>query len=200
MTRRELPFLWGERVCPKRTEQEGSQGASEGLGQGLGALPGLGTSLRSPGSPVMTAALAMTLREEGAAVLLARLRAGLLATPRRRGPGGASHGVGNWRRCWPYDTLADTRGRFFCIAGHYFSLAGPLTTDPEFLSLPLGLLFRKGWWPHLPFTGTQVNTSCRKKTRGTSLAVQLLRIHLAMQGTRVQSLARQLRSHMPWSD
>ena len=32
---------------------------------------------------------------------------------------------------------------------------------------------------------------------GTSLVVQWLRIHLAMQGTKVQSLVEELRSHMP---
>ena len=31
---------------------------------------------------------------------------------------------------------------------------------------------------------------------GTSLAVQWLRLHLPMQGVRVQSLVRELRSHM----
>ena len=36
VARRELPFLWGEWIRPKRTEQEGSQGASEGLGAGAG--------------------------------------------------------------------------------------------------------------------------------------------------------------------
>ena len=35
---------------------------------------------------------------------------------------------------------------------------------------------------------------------GTSLVVQWLRIHLAVQGTRVQSLVGELRSHMPRSD
>ena len=33
----------------------------------------------------------------------------------------------------------------------------------------------------------------------TSLVVQWLRIHLAMEGTQVQSLVRELRSHRPWS-
>jgi len=32
---------------------------------------------------------------------------------------------------------------------------------------------------------------------GTSLAVQWLRLHLPMQGVWVQSLVRELRSHMP---
>ena len=35
---------------------------------------------------------------------------------------------------------------------------------------------------------------------GTSLVVQWLRVSLAMQGTWVQSLVRELRSHMPWSN
>ena len=36
--------------------------------------------------------------------------------------------------------------------------------------------------------------------QGSSLVVQWLRIHLAMQGTQVQSLVRELRSHMPWDN
>ena len=35
---------------------------------------------------------------------------------------------------------------------------------------------------------------------GTSLVVKRLRIHLAVQGTRVQSLVGELRSHMPRSN
>ena len=34
-------------------------------------------------------------------------------------------------------------------------------------------------------------------TSGTSLVVQWLRIHLAMHGTQVQSLVKELRSHRP---
>ena len=39
-----------------------------------------------------------------------------------------------------------------------------------------------------------------KNSLGTSLAVQWLRIHLAMQRTQVQSLMGKLTSHMPWSN
>ena len=39
--------------------------------------------------------------------------------------------------------------------------------------------------------------SLRKQIKGTSLVVQWLRIRLPMQGTRVQSLVWELRSHMP---
>ena len=38
------------------------------------------------------------------------------------------------------------------------------------------------------------------KTEGTSLVVQWLRIHLAMQGTWVRPLVRELRCHMPWNN
>ena len=37
----------------------------------------------------------------------------------------------------------------------------------------------------------------KKGTGGTSLSVQWLRLHLPMQGMQVQSLARELGSHMP---
>ena len=37
----------------------------------------------------------------------------------------------------------------------------------------------------------------KKTTKGTSLVVQRLRIHFAMQGFQVQSLVRELRSHGP---
>ena len=44
-------------------------------------------------------------------------------------------------------------------------------------------------------------TECRDTVGlGTSLAVQWLRIHLAVQGMWVQSLVRELRSHMPWGN
>ena len=36
-----------------------------------------------------------------------------------------------------------------------------------------------------------------ESNRGTSLVVQWQRIHLTTQGTRVRSLVRELRSHMP---
>ena len=40
----------------------------------------------------------------------------------------------------------------------------------------------------------------KKSTNGSSLVIQWLRIRLAMQRTGVQSLVRELRSHMPWSN
>ena len=40
----------------------------------------------------------------------------------------------------------------------------------------------------------------RMQVMGTPLVVQRLRIHLAMQGTLVQSLFRELRSYMPQSN
>ena len=40
-------------------------------------------------------------------------------------------------------------------------------------------------------------TSLELTQRGTLLAVQWLRLHLPMQGVWVQSLVRELRSHMP---
>ena len=39
----------------------------------------------------------------------------------------------------------------------------------------------------------------KKLKRRTSLVVQWLRICLAMQGTHVQFLVRELSSHVPWS-
>ena len=39
----------------------------------------------------------------------------------------------------------------------------------------------------------------KNRYRGTSLLVQWLRLHLPMQGVQVQSLARELGSHMPCS-
>ena len=39
-----------------------------------------------------------------------------------------------------------------------------------------------------------------KNCQGTSLVVQGLRIHLAVQGRWVRSLVRELRSHTPWSN
>ena len=48
--------------------------------------------------------------------------------------------------------------------------------------------------------GVFVSISSSKKITGISLVVQWLRIHLAMQGTQVQSLVGELRSHMPWSN
>ena len=39
--------------------------------------------------------------------------------------------------------------------------------------------------------------SLLKRTLGTSLVVQWLKIYLAMQGTRNESLVQELRSHMP---
>ena len=39
-----------------------------------------------------------------------------------------------------------------------------------------------------------------KHYKGTSLVIQWLRIHLETQGTEVQSLITELRSHMPWSN
>ena len=43
--------------------------------------------------------------------------------------------------------------------------------------------------------GEELDASLRLRT-GTSLVVQWLRIHFPMQGTRVRSLVRELRSHM----
>ena len=40
--------------------------------------------------------------------------------------------------------------------------------------------------------------SLLKITLGTSLVLQWLKICLPMQGMRVESLVRELRSHMPW--
>ena len=40
----------------------------------------------------------------------------------------------------------------------------------------------------------------RNSSLGTSLVVQWWRIRLPMQGTPVQSLVRELRSHMPWGN
>ena len=40
-------------------------------------------------------------------------------------------------------------------------------------------------------------TKLKSGSAGTSLVVQWLRIHLPMQGTQVQSLVWELRSHMP---
>ena len=48
------------------------------------------------------------------------------------------------------------------------------------------------------FEGNDPNCCFKMRDPGTSLAVQRLRLHLPMQGVRVQSLVRELRSHMPW--
>ena len=42
-----------------------------------------------------------------------------------------------------------------------------------------------------------VETVTLKKELGTSLVVQWIRLHLPMQGVRVQSLVGELRSHVP---
>ena len=69
----------------------------------------------------------------------------------------------------------------------------------------LGVLYSTSY----RFSGDQ-NASCevqiffsrntKQDNVGTSLVVQWLRIHLAMQGTQVLSLVWELRSHMPWSN
>ena len=43
-------------------------------------------------------------------------------------------------------------------------------------------------------------TVYHNKPQGTSLVLQCLRVHLPVQGTRVRSLAGQLRSHMPYGN
>ena len=51
------------------------------------------------------------------------------------------------------------------------------------------------WW--FQYTHTHICSSSKTLISGTSLVVQLLRIHLPMQGMWVQSLVGELRSHMP---
>ena len=49
-------------------------------------------------------------------------------------------------------------------------------------------------------TSTEIETVIKNLPKGTTLVVQWLRICLPMQGTWVQSLVRELRSHMPWGN
>ena len=46
-------------------------------------------------------------------------------------------------------------------------------------------------------TTERLHFTSRRDSEGTSLVVQWLRLRLPMQGVRVQSLVRELRSHMP---
>ena len=46
----------------------------------------------------------------------------------------------------------------------------------------------------------RLSANLKKAFLGTSRMVQWLRSHLPIQGLRVQSLARELRSHVPWSN
>ena len=50
------------------------------------------------------------------------------------------------------------------------------------------------------FQGKSLHILTEKEGGGTSLVVQWLRICLAMQGTQVQSLVREPRSPVPWSN
>ena len=63
-----------------------------------------------------------------------------------------------------------------------------LTEETSLLFYPL--LFSKSLWVY----------HFKRLFPGTSLVVQGLRIHLAMQRAWVQSLVVELRSHMPWSN
>ena len=49
-------------------------------------------------------------------------------------------------------------------------------------------------------TGKYRCCTLKNCTQGTSLVVQQLRIHLAMQGMSVRSLVGELRPHVPWSN
>ena len=49
-------------------------------------------------------------------------------------------------------------------------------------------------------TGKSQCCTLNNYTLGTSLVVQQLRIHPAMQGMSVRSLVGELRPHMPWSN
>ena len=50
------------------------------------------------------------------------------------------------------------------------------------------------------FRAHSQHTGYKEKRGGTSLVVQRLRICLPMQGMQVQSLVRELRSHMRWNN
>ena len=63
--------------------------------------------------------------------------------------------------------------------------------------------------PHLTYSSTDyiliIGQGCLVKfikiiVLETSLVVQWLRIYFAVQGTQVQSLARKIKSHMPWGN
>ena len=53
--------------------------------------------------------------------------------------------------------------------------------------------------PLLPNEGSSIQFLCfRRLLRGTALVIHCLRLHLPLQGMQVQSLVREVRSHMPY--
>ena len=73
-----------------------------------------------------------------------------------------------------------------CLSMHHMYL---------YLSLSIYISESFHWW--FQYTHTHICSSSKTLISGTSLVVQLLRIHLPMQGMWVQSLVGELRSHMP---
>ena len=108
----------------------------------------------------------------------------------------------NRGRCWlPPSTGTCEKTRLTCITLRlgWEGGAGSEISLQESPSLPLNFCLP---WP-LPSEMERCSESKPFKdalrARGTSLVVQWLRIHLAMQGTQVRSPVGKLRSHMPSS-